>query len=90
MGYNNQVAGTQNRILVDNVVVKGNGGWILKKSFQGEAQGDLVIGSYRINLNSLHLIKEDFDAAVQYIGSPIPLPNPEETTTATSLTTNGP
>ena len=64
MGYNNRVQGTKNRILVDNVVVKGNGGWVLKKCFTGKCEGDLILGEYRIKLDKLGNLKNDLDSAV--------------------------
>lgn len=57
MGYNNKLGGKNNKILVDNVVVKGNGGWILKKNFNGYVDGSLVMGDFSIDLDNLHKIK---------------------------------
>ena len=70
MGYNNRVSGTGHRILVDNVVVKGNGGWVLKKNLNGNSNdGGLIMGDYRIDLDNLHNIKRDFRDVIQYIGN---------------------
>ena len=67
MGWNSKVNGRKNRILVDNVVVQGNGGWVLKKCFQGKCEGDLIVGEYRINIDSLPNIKNDFGRAIQHL-----------------------